>query len=802
MKRFGKLCILSTLGFLLAAPGWACGPFLFANSDLDSLALLDPGIVGDAQWAPFYLYASPGFGQTANYQQEVIAASRVTMELSDSLTNLVWDYDAGSDPAWVSGNRSEWLAYLRLANGKAYSSEQVKAALDGKGLPQGARGEDSDYFALLFSAPANDPALEKTAAERARETPLPLFLRERYAYLALRAAATGSQDKPTATAYWQEFKPLFAHPSLVAGRALAWIAGNPDSQNPPLSSRRQLADFLHIFDVYPALRVMAYVSLENFSDNDWSSYLAQKLDAHQRELALFARFELEDRDFSPDTLNALVQADPGSSMALAAAYKMTEEVEREAGDNRLLALTFDPATWSVGPDSLPSDQAIVASLQKKGLYTALVESLEQAGLNPAIRFPRAWLTLASYLAFFDGDEAQMTRLYQKSLTFPALNSAQEHQSHLLGTLLGMLAQRQTPWDAALQKRLIVDLVWAKSLDQPGHNRGLYHSLVVLAAQKDLALDRLGEAARAFDSLQTDTWNNPYYLAHNEYFWSTSWGANDPVNLLFDVLLRPVDLENWQNFLKTPPDQRAPLDGFLAQRAWLTPADLDYLASYKDLRQGRAAQALPLVQKLTQDGYFTGVKTWRNDESVFPVRQFSFSETVDVVNPESGAGIKGTTLLELTQTMLKLESGDPVVLGNFWFSLQLSGFPLIFASPPPVISFVNNWEYFSYDGTDVPTGDGSAAADFPLFQPRLAPTFRRALLRFQVGEFSDTHRALDAYRQATVRDKAPESRALAWAMIATLGQDKNALIQLASPIFRNTDTYQNLRSNCETLRSFL
>ncbi|NNM66663.1 MAG: hypothetical protein HKM06_01495, partial [Spirochaetales bacterium] len=454
------------------------------------------------------------------------------------------------------------------------------------------------------------------------------------------------------------------------------------------------------------------------------------------------------------------------------------------------------------PDSLPTDKSIVASLQKKGLYTALVDSLEQAGLNPAIRFPRAWLTLAAYLAFFDGDEARMTQLYKKSLTFPARNSAQTHESHLLGTLLEMLAQRQTGWDTALQKRLIGDLVWAKTLDSPGHNRGLYHSLVVLAAQKDLALGRLAEAARAFDSLQTETWNNPYFLNHDEYFWSTSWGANDPVNLLFDVLLRSKDLDNWQRFLKTPPAQRAPLDGFLARRAWLTSADLDYLQAYKDLRLGRAAQALPLVQKLTRDGYFTGLKTWRGDASVFPVRQFSFSETVDVVNPASGDGIKQATLLELTQTMLKLESGDPVVLGNFWFSLQLSGFPLIFASPPQVISFVNNWEYYNYDGTDVPTGDGSVAAEFPLFQPRRAPEFRNALLSFQVGPFSDVRRALEAYHQAAVHDQDPESRALAWAMIAILGQDKKAWAQLASPSLRNTSTTENLRSNCENLRSFL
>ncbi len=776
MKRLLLLCISLLVGQISL---WACGPFLFDNSDLDSLSLIDPGITGRPDLAPFFLYASPAFGQPSTFQQKVIRLDRVTWPSANGVTNEVYDDAPGADPDWLAANLLAWAGYLRLGSpAKPWTKAQIQAALDGKGVPAEVSATDAAYFAFLPSARATE------ALKRAREADLPAFLRERYAYIALRARAL-VQDSSGTLQLWREFAPLWARHDVIAGRALAWVAS---------VAKNRLADYLTVFQDYPALRATVFVSLGGVQTREWSAYLAQKLSPAQRRWALYARFVLEDRDFAPETLQGLLAADPRGRLALAAFYRMVEEVEREAGVSRLMALTFDPA------DPLPAeasveDRQLVKTLRRKGLYTALVDTAVKAAATSRT-FRRAWLTLAAYLAFYDGDDSRMVTLYHDSLRYPARNADQRHQSHLLGTMTAMLAQRHRPWGLALQRRLVKDLAWARSLDQPGHNRGLYHSLVVLVAQKDLFDDQRDAAARAFSTLQSQTWDNPYRVRHQDWFWAASWGANDPVNLLFDVLLRSRDIAAWRKFLTMAPDQRSPLDEALTAPGWITVDDLDYLEAYKALRQGKPNVALPLAEKLTRDGYFQGTSRWRNNRSIFPARTFATSTEVAWAHPWTGLGLKPTSFLGVAQQMKLLQTAPPLVQANFWLSLQLTGFPLLFSSPPSPIKFVNDLYYFGYDGNHP-----SPETAFPLDEPSRAASFRREFQRFQSGEFAPVNTALAFYRAAT-HSSDTETQAGGWAMIAWLTGHHELYRKLKQPSLQGTTVFRTLYSHCETLRSFL
>ena len=779
MKRLLLLCVSLLVGGQRSL--WACGPFLFDNSDLDSLSLIDPGITGRPDLSPFFLYASPAFGQPGTFQQNVIRLDRVTWPSANGVTNEVYDDAPGADPDWLAANLQAWSDYLRRAYpANPWTKAQIQTALDGKGVPAEASAADAAYFAFLASTSAR--ATE--ALKRAREASLPTFLRERYAYFALRARAL-VQDSSGTLQLWREFAPLWARHDVIAGRALAWVAS---------VKKNRLADYLTVFQDYPALRATVFVSLGGVATREWSAYLAQNLTRSQRRWALYARFVLEERDFAPETLQGLLAADPRGRLALAAFYRMVEEVEREAGVSRLMALTFDPA------DPLPAeasveDRQLVKTLRRKGLYTALVDTAVKAAATSRT-FRRAWLTLAAYLAFYDGDDSRMVTLYHDSLRYPARNADQRHQSHLLGTMTAMLAQRHRPWGLALQRRLVKDLAWARSLDQPGHNRGLYHSLVVLVAQKDLFDDQRDAAARAFSTLQSQTWDNPYRVRHQDWFWAASWGANDPVNLLFDVLLRSKDIAAWRKFLALAPDQRSPLDEALTAPGWITVDDLDYLEAYKALRQGKPNVALPLAEKLTRDGYFLGTSRWRNNRSIFPARTFATSTEVAWAHPWTGLGLKPTSFLGVAQQMKGLQTAPVLVQANFWLSLQLTGFPLLFSSPPSPIKFVNDLYYFGYDGNNP-----SPETAFPLDEPSRAESFSREFQRFQVGEFAPVNKALAFYRAATHSSDA-ESQASGWAMIAWLTGHHELYRKLKQPSLQGTTVFRTLYSHCETLRSFL
>lgn len=797
-KDFSGICRgVLALVFLWLAPGaWACwGPF-FSNDELDKLSFLEPSALGDHWLDPFYLYASPPLGQSEEFRQAVITPRHVPVSASDALDNQ-FEYAPGNDLVLTAANEAEWLDYFTKVRGLTLDAPSVADLLYEKKFPPGLSADDKEYFQVLLNTDAESPDLTALGKKRALNPKLPGFLRARWAFLAVRSAALSGAEETTAL--FAQVQPALSQDKLSEYRARCWKAYSLFQEDHGAA----LPEYLAVFDQCPELRTVALSSLAQFAPEDFSAYLTKEKSPHRRGLALFVSFLLADRDFSPETLEQIFQEIPGETKPLFVLFRMVEEVEREAGISKLLNLTSDPAQARV---TLDEDKQTVQALAKKGLYTALVKKAAELGRDKKALYPRLWLTLAAYLSFYDGDRVQMAALYTESLKYPAANPSQEKQSQIVGLMVQMGGQVGKTWDQGVQNKTVDLLEWARTLDQPGHNRGLYHSLLVVAAQKYLETDRRELAAAALLTLHSGQWGNIYQVIPADWFWSGAGMSNNAGNLLLDVLVRDEDITRWKNALGTTTGKS--LDDYFMAASLLKAQDLDYLQAYHFLRRNEPEKAKPLLAALDRDRYFSGTKTWRDDGSVFPVRTFEVSRSLDPLDLYSGRDMKEVSLGELADLMAQVKakaqtsSQGQLEAGIFWTSLQVNGFPLIFQNPPRIIHFVGNLEFYGYDGSDNLDGDGKAAREFPFFLPDRADDYRQQLRSFQAEELSAVNRAKGYFEAVLNRHTSPKDESQALLFLKRIEPDRDVLKELASPRYKKTPIYLNLVSYCEDFRSYL
>jgi hypothetical protein len=133
-------------------------------------------------------------------------------------------------------------------------------------------------------------------------------------------------------------------------------------------------------------------------------------------------------------------------------------------------------------------------------------------------------------------------------------------------------------------------------------------------------------------------------------------------------------------------------------------------------------------------------------------------------------------------------------GEFWFSLQLSGMPLLFAQPPKVISFTNgNFEYYGYDGRDL--GRTTAqVGDFPLGHPSQTDAWTKRLTDFYRDEFTTLPRARTAFLAVVARNDDPEAKFRALLFLQALGGGQ--FDALAGHEFDGLPLVETFRTTCE------
>ncbi len=760
-----RICSLVSLT-ALAAPAWACGPFLYDNADLDHFSLLEPAILNSSEWTTFLSFSSPPFGQASDREdrsvvQEVIHPDRIP-DTSGSVSNLLYDYEPGLDPVSVAANEAWWTDYFLKVRKRQVGADEIQKVLYGPDRPQWLAAPDRQYLEVL-AGPADSPAVLKRALAEARNAKNPVLLRHRWVFWAVRALAL--RNDPATLTVFREFCPGPAD-DLPLARAQGWAASTE-----PSGQARDL--WVDLLARWPALRAQTFSSLATLDPSAWKGATSSD--------ALVAKYFLDGRDFSPETLAAVASAEhadrgPGTKTETVF-YSMAEQVEKEAGVFALFGLV-DPN--EVSP---------------RGLFTGLIDqaqALVETGVQPATR---TWWLVASYLALFDGDPARSASLLDRARALPALNAHQAQQTELLETLLAMDTQKDKEWTTDLQKRVLAAMEWGKSLDGQGHNRGLYHSVVVLVAQKELARGHNPLAVLAFGLIQGGG-ASPYDVAQDDGFWTTGWTSNNSVNLLMDALMTDDDLALWKTLLHAP--DLDPLAAHLASHSFLNDKDLLWWQAHRALRRGQGDRALAFLKALGPDG----------PSGVFHRRSFSYSLSLDPLDPASGRGMRAVSALTLAGVMSRVEddartkpsSRTLLAQGQFWLSLQFSGMPLLFSDPPPVISFVNgNFEYYGYDALD--QGHNTAVVGtFPLGQQTQTDAWARRLAAFYKNEFSTLGRARAAFQAVVARHDDPDAEFRALLFLEAMDHDQYEV--LADPRYEGLPLADTLRSTCEDFSNFL
>lgn len=776
MVRWRRTFFLASLlvgGALASAV--ACGPFLYENAELDHFSLLEPGIINTREWDRFLDFGSPAFGQKvadasgeSKIAQLVIHSERTDTATPDDVTNLFYDQTPGADALTVAANEAWWADYFAKVRHRNLSSDELQKVLYGPDRPQWLDPADVSYLTLLDGA-ADRPEDLALALAGARNPKYPEGLRHRFAFWAVRALALAKD--PDTMKVFREFCPGVA-PDLPLARAQGWAASVLVDSN----SAEALALWVDLFVLWPDTRVQTFSSLSTLDASAWTGI--------QSPGALVAKFFVTGRDFSPETLRAVAEAEQkggtDGAWTEAVLYAMAEQVEREAGVFALFGLV-DPT--EVSP---------------KGLFTGLIDEAQSLAEKKVVAPTRTWWLLASYLSLFDGDEARAAQFLDRARTLPARNPAQDHQTDLIAALLQMGIEKDKDWSAGLQTQVVDALHWGQTLNAVDHNRGLYHSVVVLAAQKELARGHNPQAALAFGLIQGGG-SNPYQVASDDGFWSTSGLSNDSVNLLMDALMTDDDIDGWRALLHSK--NLSPLTAHLVANSLLTDRDLTWWQAHRALRRGQGEKALALLKNLGPAPTISPDAT-----VVFPDRKFTYSLDLDPLDPASGRGARTVTPATLASLMSRIETeaqtkaSSRALLnrGMFWFSLQLSGMPLLFAQPPTLISFTNgNFEYYGYDGNDT-NRSTSVVGTFPLGRPSRTDAWARRLNEFYRNEFSTLGRAKAAFEAVVARQDDPEAEYKALLFLQALGEDQYSA--LANHRYDGLELADTFRTTCEEFRS--
>src|SRR5262249_38526838 len=131
-------------------------------------------------------------------------------------------------------------------------------------------------------------------------------------------------------------------------------------------------------------------------------------------------------------------------------------------------------------------------------YEDLIKLCLAAGAIPQAKRPEFWLGIASYLSLLEGNIPKAEAQLEKARSFTTSNKPLFSQLHVWATLID-LAKDPKSVRKDTQTKFMEDLAWARRLKEFGNNRGLYHSLLVLAGNKYLSLMDLPRSILCFEA---------------------------------------------------------------------------------------------------------------------------------------------------------------------------------------------------------------------------------------------------------------------------------------------------------------
>lgn len=584
MKRSKLFIACSALALLAAAELPACGPFppddeaIYGGGKI--LALFSPWYVPDTLFTGLIDEAE---GLSTPY-------------------SAVWDVQGECSRI----HTEEWLSYLGWAEGEGPTDELAEVldaddpslAFRSKILPLVPRQTPADrktgagnYMKLMGDAgkamylemsagwyygegqppKADWKAILKRALQGAGTKDA--FLKERYAFQALRAASLSGDPDQALDIYRTHFA-AGGGSELLHYRALGWAA-HACVQKDDLQTA--FGHYVSVFDQCPTLAADALQSIGALGASDetldkWTEALDNP---HRRAIAAYMHALLDPHRDVQRYLEAMLRWEPASPHAVKLVLDMVRSLEAER-----LPRTFS-ALAARGKPLQEGTGLNVPDWRSEPVFTdarvaRLLQTVRQARAGGAVRYPGLWLAAEAQILFLSGDAKGARAALDKGAGGAKLDAMEQGLLHLEATFLSV-AQ---PTDASWPSRLEADGEFLDRLaSEIGDTRPASTFFSALGVRY-LAAGEAPQAAMAFSAAAS-----PYTAA-----------------FVLDMVAAPEELLALEDILIDP---RGAEDAFLAARFPYTAQDARYLAGVRLARRGEYREAASVWEALPGDYWEPG-----------------------------------------------------------------------------------------------------------------------------------------------------------------------------------------------------
>lgn len=344
-------------------------------------------------------------------------------------------------------NQQAWVAYCK----NKLTEKQVSASLYGSGnalqqyLKKTNNTEALDYLAYVKELDATsmksneyleEIAVDTLVLEQLAGKPLTMlpkikdsFIRERYAYQAVKAAAMQGKLSEVITIYKTAVLPL-AKKTYISDWALSRKAG---AELVLGDSVQAFYDFAQVFDKCPSRRREADLSIRSHEIGFQEGALKLCRNNHEKA-AVYAFNSIRDGVEGIDVLEQIVAFEPTNSL-------IELLMAREINKNEKFYYK-QVSFWGEEPDD-----ALVKANKDKSLayWTKLKDFTAKCIDNPALPNKAFWLTTASYIAYVEQDFPNANDFLAKAKAIQTDNEGLKKQLLIQELLLTVnQAKRITP----------------------------------------------------------------------------------------------------------------------------------------------------------------------------------------------------------------------------------------------------------------------------------------------------------------------------------------------------------------------
>jgi hypothetical protein len=487
--------------------------------------------------------------------------------------------------------QKEWVKYL-----EKYKGENDVSAKRNKNRDLSSILNDYVFHHSEINDYVNFEGDYETALERAADKKLDFFIRAKYAYHSVRIAVLSDKYEEGISNYDRLMRPLPVD-LLVRYMAMGYKARALYKLN---RIGEAVVLYMDIFDQCPTMRSEARHSMRLICGGGYlDNIIKNTKNDHKKTVALYLRNLLGDRDYSQDTLQQMVQYGPHEVQTEMTLVRMIQDVEADHlvwdWPHLLGQKAFNPGNKiQITPEYRFRDLT-----RGERNYLPLVSVCEKAAVNPKIRRPALWYWAASYLSLLSGNQKNANSNYEKSLRCGVNDSSLKNQLHLMGTLLEM-AKAPNAFTPVMQKRFLIDLIWASSQKwQPTNNNSndekskpsndiLDESLLNLAAQKYI-YQKDWMRATLCTSAKTVFGFGGFFSGGVDYDLNIS-------NFMMDMA-SGEELDQLRKILTQKKDKSSPLDAYIRSKTPLNVQDISFILAVKDAKQFHYDEALKKIKNI-------------------------------------------------------------------------------------------------------------------------------------------------------------------------------------------------------------